>query len=62
VETEGPAGDEADARVDRLNERVGETVLEGGDDGVDLLSDLGGDVDEGRQAGAQRPLDPVRFI
>ncbi len=50
---------EADARIDRLNERVGETMLERGDDGVDLLGDAVGDVDEGRQAGAQGPLDPL---
>jgi hypothetical protein len=59
VEAEGPAGDEADARVDRLNERGGETMLERGDDGVDLLGDAVGDVDEGRQAGAPGPPDPL---
>ncbi len=39
VEAEGAAGEQPDAGVDGLNERVGEPVLEGDEGGVDVVGD-----------------------
>ena len=47
VEPEGDAGEQPDLGVGRLDERVGEAVLEGGVDGGAVGGDLAVEVDEG---------------
>src|SRR5437660_2674426 len=59
VEAEGSAGEQPDARVDRLNERVGETVLERDQDGVEVVGNGVAEPHEGIQARAPGPLQPL---
>jgi hypothetical protein len=59
VESEGTAGEQSDAGVDRLDEGVGEPVLEGDEDRVDVVGDGVSEADEGVDAGAPRPLHPL---
>lgn len=59
VEAEGAAGDQPDLGVDRLDTRVGEAVLDCGQDPGALLGDGAGELDERRQAASARPLDPA---
>jgi hypothetical protein len=50
VETEGPACKQTDAGIDRLNEGVGEAVLKGDEDRIDVVGDCVAESLEGLDA------------
>jgi hypothetical protein len=58
VEAVDAPRDEADARVDGLDQGVGE-ACSGGEEGVEVTGDAVGDGDEGLQPTASGPLQPV---
>ena len=58
-EAVGGAGDEPDFGVDRFGESVGEAVFEGCVDGVAVPLDCASEFDEGGDAAALCPGDPV---
>src|SRR2546430_157573 len=59
VEAEGSPGEQPDACVDRLHERVGEPVLERDQDGVEVVGNGVAEPHEGIQARAPGPLQPL---
>lgn len=58
-ESEGHALQESDLRVGGLDEAVGEAVLEGRVDRGPVAADLLAEFDEGRDAAACGPADPL---
>ena len=58
MESEGPSSDEADLRVERLDERVSETVLDGGDDRGTVFAYSPRQADELCDPTTLRPSDP----
>ena len=59
MKPEGAAGDQADLGVDRLHAGVGEAVADRRDDPLPLLGDRARQLDEGPQATAPRPGEPL---
>ena len=59
VEAVGASCDESDAGVDRLDEGVGEAVVERCDESIDVADDAVGDGDEGLQPAIECPLEPL---
>ena len=59
VEPEGSTGKEPDASIDRLDERVREAVLEGDEDGVNVVGDGVAEAHEGVDTGTPGPLHPL---
>ena len=59
MKAEGATGDQADLCVDRLHTGVGEAVADCGNDPLALLGDRSRQLQEGLQATASRPLQPV---
>ena len=59
MEAEGDARDQADLGVGRLDECVRQALLEGRVDGWQVPSELLGEQDEGRDAAARRPGEPL---
>ena len=59
MEPEGSSSDETDLRVERLDERVGETVLDGGDDRGTILTYSSRQADELCDPTTLRPVDPA---
>ena len=58
MEPEGWSSDETDLGVERLDECVGETVLDGGDDRGAVFTYASGQSNELSDATALRPTDP----
>ena len=59
MESKGPAGDESDARVHRLDECLRESMLEHRLDLCLAPADRAGQGDEGLEAGAAGPGEPA---
>ena len=59
VEAERDAGDESDLGVDRFDPAVGQAVLDRGEDRGPVFHDPALQVDEGGDAAAAGPADPV---
>jgi hypothetical protein len=59
VEPKGPSSDEANLRVERLDESVGETVLNGGDDRRTVFTYSSSESNEGCDATALRLGHPA---
>ena len=59
MEPEGSSSDETDLRVERLDERVSETVLDGGDDRGTVLAYSSRQADELCDPTTLRPADPA---
>src|SRR3989442_10563874 len=58
VEPEGASGEQPDAGVDGLDQGVREAVLEGDQDGVDVVADGVAEALEGVDAGVPGPVQP----
>ena len=59
MEPEGTSGEESDAGIERFDERVGEAVVQGVEDRVQVLINEACHLDKGLETRADCPFEPL---